>query len=302
MLEKLAAVDPRQALALAQAEGNVKLRDELLQSVLHGWARTSPLDAANWALRLSNSGDQENALRSVFNGAVAASPDEALRVGKLLIQQNPDETLGYGTRLIDALCDAGNFETAAKFAATGDQGVHSSWLAESYSKWAEFQPEQAASAADAITDPAVRNEALHGLIGGWAQADPAALVQFMSQLPAETDKGPLLSQSLAYWVKYDPESASEWINHHEPGPELDQGVAAVASLESVQPEVAIGWVESVVNRQLRSETMVQVLRNWMTIDLPAARHYFETTKNLLPADRQQLGEVFAAMSGQHPGQ
>jgi len=47
-------------------------------------------------------------------------------------------------------------------------------MAEAYSRWAEFQPQQAAQAAAGISDPAEKNLALHGIIGGWAQADSAA--------------------------------------------------------------------------------------------------------------------------------
>ena len=45
LLEKLAATDPDRALALAQAETNLKLRADLVSAALRGWARMSP---TNW--------------------------------------------------------------------------------------------------------------------------------------------------------------------------------------------------------------------------------------------------------------
>ena len=133
-----------------------------------------------------------------------------------------------------------------------------------------IQPAQASQAAAAIEDPDVRNQALHGIVGGWAEADPAALVQFVMQLPSDAERGSLLSQSLERWVKHDPEAASQWINSHETGPDTDQGAAAVATMDSLKPDLAISWAVSVVNPKLRSETLVTVLRNWVTVDLPAA--------------------------------
>jgi hypothetical protein len=302
LLEKLAAVDPDRAMALAQGEDNLKLRESLVQASLRGWARLSATNAANWALALPDSDARDHALSSVFAGAVAANPELAVQLSRHLIEQNPDEALTCGSRLIDALSNAGSFETAARFAASGDQQTRSFWLPSAYSKWAEFQPEQAARAASDIKDPALRNEALHGIVGGWADADPVALVEFVTKLPPETDRGSILSQSLQYWVKHDAEAASLWINENEPGPEMNQGIAAVAAMESLKPEVAIGWAESVTEPKLRSETLVIVLRNWMTADLPAARSYFEKTKDLLPDDRQQIADCLAVIGGQKAGQ
>jgi hypothetical protein len=298
MLENLAAVDPNRAMALARAEGNLKLRDSLTQASLRGWARLSPTNAAAWAFALPDPSARETALASVFAGLVAADPNQAVSLGKMLIQHHPNEALGCGSRLIDTLCDAGNFEAAAQLAAGGDKEQRSFWLSGAYSKWAEFQPEQAAAAAAAIADPELRNEALHGIVGGWAEADPVALVRFVTNLPPETDRGSILSQALQYWVKHDGEAASQWINRHEPGPELDEGVAAVATMESVKPDVAVGWADSIANPTLRSETLATVIRGWMTSDLPAARQYFENTDDLLPDDRQQIAEALTALSGQ----
>ena len=298
MLEKLAAVDPERAMALARAEENLKLRDSLTQASLRGWARLSPTNAAAWALTQPDANARETALSSVFAGLAAADPAQAASLGKMLMQQHPDEAIGYGSRLVDALCDAGNFETAAQMAAGGNQEQRARWLSGAYSRWAEFQPEQAAAAAAAISDPDLRNQALHGIVGGWAEADPMALVQFVTKLPPETDRSSILSQALQYWVKHDAQAASQWINGHEPGPEMDEGVAAVATMESVKPEVAVGWADSIVNANLRSETLAMVLRAWMTRDLPAARQYFESTGDLMPDDRQQIAEALTTLSGQ----
>jgi hypothetical protein len=296
LLEKLALTDPDRAFALAQAERNLKLHDHLVQAALRGWARLSPTNALNRALALPDLDERERSVATVFAGAVAANPESAVALGKFLFQQNPDQTAGYGASLIEALCHAGNFQTAVQMAGSGDAQTRSGWMALAYSSWAEFQPEEAARAAVAIEDRAARNEALHGIVGGWAEADPPALIQFVAQLPSGDERNSLLSQALERWVKHDPEAASGWINDREAGTDLDEGVAAVAAMDSVRAEVAVGWAESVNNPKLRSETLVTVIRNWLTMDLPAARQYFESTKNLLPEDRQELSEIFRVFS------
>ncbi|HXT11291.1 MAG TPA: hypothetical protein VN873_06985 [Candidatus Angelobacter sp.] len=299
LLEQLGAADPTRAMALASTEKNLKFRDQLTQAALHGWARTSPADAAQWALNLTDSTERETALSRVFAGAAAADPETAMRLGNQIIAQHPNDAIGYGSRLIDALIDHGDFAQAAQWAATGDLQTTSSWMAEAYSRWAEFQPQQAAAAAEGISDPAQRSLALHGIVDGFAQADPAGLVQFVMQLPADTDRDSILSQSLERWAREDPVAAAQWLSGYKADPALDQGAAAVAGMESLPPGTAVAWAENIVSPQLRSETLAAVLRNWLTTDRTSAENYFASTKDLLPEDRQQIAEVIAARNG-HP--
>lgn len=301
LLEKLAASDPQRAMALAQAENNLKLRDMLVQAVLHGWARTAPQDAANWANALTDPSARETAMDSVFAGAVAGSPEEAVRIGNLLIRQNPGEAVGYGSRLIDALCAAGDFAAASQLATGGDAGVQRSiWLAEAYSKWAELQPEQAAQAANALADPVARNEALHGIVGGWAEADPAGLAQYLSQQPPDTERGQMIGQALENWARLDPVAAANWMNTHagDLGGDMDKGLQSVATMSGLQPDIAVAWAENITDEKLRSEALDDVLRNWVHSDPQAATTYFNTTQNLLPADRQQIAEILTDLNSQ----
>lgn len=240
-------------------------------------------------------------MKTVFDSAAAADPDEAVRVANLMMQQGVDGMEGYGSSLIDALCASGNFQTAAAFAASGDSAQNSGWLGEMYSQWAALQPEEAAQAAMAITDPNTQKWALHGIVGGWAQADPAGLTQFLSQLPPGGDRGQMVGQALENWVRQDPAAAADWINNSDMGADLDQGIAAVASMDlsedNFTPDVAVSWAESINDNTLRSQALTSVLRNWIYIDLPAATSYFNTTTDLLPADRQQIGEMIGDLSG-----
>ncbi len=299
LLEALATTDPQRAIALAQAEGNLNLRADLLHAALRGWGRTGAEDAAGWALDLDDPSERNAALAAVFAGAVA-NPDEAMRVGRDICRDNPGEAAVTGGLLIDAFCNNGNFAAAVQLAADGEGTVQRSiWMAEAYSRWATLQPQQAAEAASAITDPAVREEALHGVVGGWAGSDPAGLTQFLTQLPPGGDRASMLGQALQSWARLDPTTVANWINTHEALPDYDEGVAAVAGAGFIKTDVALGWAESIHDATLRSETLADVLHNWVIEDLSAAKHYFDETKNLLPEDRKKIAEIIAtAESGE----
>ena len=292
LLEALATTDPQRAIALAQAEGNLNLREDLLHAALRGWGRAGAGDAAVWALGLGDPSERSAAMAAVFAGAVAANPDEAMRVGRDICRDNPGEAVVTGSLLIDAFCDNGNFAAAVQLAADGEGTAQRSiWMAEAYSRWATLQPQQAAEAASVISDPALRNEALHGVVGGWAGSDPAGLTQFLTQLPPGGDRASMLGQALQSWARLDPEAVANWINARASLPDYDEGVAAVAGANFVKTDVALGWAESIGDAKLRSATLADVLHNWVLEDLPAAKQYFNTTKNLLPEDRQQISEI-----------
>lgn len=300
LLEILAATDPQRALGLAQAEGNLKLRDTLVQATLRGWAGAAPDAAADWALALTDEDARLNAMRSVCNG-LSAKPEEATRLIQKVCQDHPAHAAGFGNALIAAFCDAGNFAAAAQFAQSSTDPVAGSiWRAEAYSRWAEFQPEAAAEAAVALTDPAARNEALHGIVGGWAEADPAALTHFLADLPAGGDRGSLIGQALKQWAQLDPLATAHWINDRELSPEFDAGVAAVAGLNNVKPDFALNWAETITDAKLRSETIAGVLHGWLLEEPGAAKNYLTTTKNLLPEDRARLAAIIAGGASAQP--
>lgn len=293
-LEKLAMADPGRALALAQAEGNLKLREQLMQAALHGWARSSPLDAANWVMALPDSGRRDAELATVFAGAAATSPESAVATAKTLMQQNPGDSVGCGSRLIDALCDSGNFNAAADFAANSDRNGRNFWMGQAYSKWASYQPQDAAQAAQALADPDVRNQALHGVVGGWAEADPAGLVQYLAQFPAGGDRGQMLGQALSSWTQNDPVAAANWMNNNgDFGSDLDQGAARVATTPMLPTHTALAWAEAIADPQLRSTTLASVIRDWIYENPAAAQNYFQATTNLLSADQQQISEIIS---------
>jgi len=298
LLEKLAAVDPQKALGLAQAEGNLRLRKTLIQSVLHGWGRLAPLDASNYALALPGGVDREEALRSVFDGAVVTDPDAAMQLAGAILQQNPGEAASYGNSMIDALCASGNFALAAQMAGNGNDGQTSIWMAEAYSKWAALQPEAAAQAANDLADPAAKNQALHGVIGGWAEADPAGLTAFLAMQPSGGDRGQMLGQALESWTRLDPVASAQWINANSAqlGTDLDAGIKAVATVNAVDPPTAVEWAGTINDGTLRSEALTDVLRNWVQTDFASAKKYFDATPDLRPADRQQISEIIASMN------
>ena len=299
-LEQLARSEPLRAMALATAERNLLLRETLVQAALRGWADTAPEAAAQWAVRLDDPSKRGAAVETVFGRLVLHSPEDAPRLAGLIFQQDPGGATGHACALAGALCAAGRFDLAARFAsAPGDLGAvgKSILTAQTYQAWSRFQPEEAARAAAALPDPAARLDALNAVIGGWGEADPAGLTRHIAQLPAEPARIQMLGQSLRQWAALDPDAAAAWVAQNDATLGVDDGVAAVAGGGFLKPETAATWVDGIANPGLRSQTVLALLRNWASTDPDAARNYFERTSHLSPDDRRQAAALFATPSG-----
>ncbi|MFT3783912.1 MAG: hypothetical protein QM790_18020 [Nibricoccus sp.] len=289
-LERLAGNDPRGALELARAEPNLRLKEQLVAAALRGWARHSAVDAANWVLQLPELNARTNFMRAVFSGAVD-SPEEALRLGRTILERDPEGATDHGMALIGCLVDAGRGDLAEQFALKA-QPSKEVWVMEAYARWSIFQPELASRAAMGLPEGEARIDALRGVANGWGEANPGQLSQFLAEMPTSGIRRELLGHALRQWVVLDPIAASKWINSTELGPDMDEGVAAVATMQSLKPEIAREWAESIESPQLRSETLAAVLREWGTKDPKGASAFLAATKDLQPQERQAITDFF----------
>jgi hypothetical protein len=289
-LEELAARDPNRAMSLALDEGNFRLRQNLRHAVLRGWAATAPDDAAAWAMALLG-GDRQVAMEAVFAGA-ARRPEEAAKLGARLCAQEPALAGEYGQFLINGLTEAGAYATAARFAMADTSEHHGAWLNAAFFHWATYQPDQALAAFGKISDPATRIPAFQGMILGWAMANPAAVAAYAVNLAPGENRSQALSQALPQWANRDPVAASEWMfNHFDPSPDLDAGVAAVATMPTFvnqRPEIAVGWAESIADPVLRANTLRLVAQQWAQQDVEAFRRFLASNPDILAVDRLAL--------------
>ena len=69
-------------------------------------------------------------------------------------------------------------------------------------------------------------------------------------------------------------------------------------MATADPPTAVEWAGTINDANLRSQALNDVLRNWVQTDFTAAKSFFDTTPDLLPADRQQISEIITSMSAQ----
>jgi hypothetical protein len=289
-LEELAHRDPQSAMARALAENNRRLRAILRNAVLRGWAASDPRKAGEWAMALPDHARDE-AAEAVLTGAVA-NPDAAIELARAFATQDSAHAADYGQVLIAALANAGEFKRATDFVAGNPTSpLRLEQMNSTFSVWAQHQPEQAAAAVNAITDPALREEAFRGMAIGWATADPAALAGFAVNLSPGEQRAQALANALPRWVEEDPVAASAWIAQHDSNADFDMGIIAIANMPqslAERPEASLRLVESVADVPLRTNTLRTLALKWAERDPAAARRYVESSTGFSVEERTSL--------------
>ena len=168
---------------------------------------------------------------------------------------------------------------------------------------APASPEAAAEWARTLPQNG-RMQALHGVVAGWADSDPAAAIQWAKNLD-EQDQW-VLSSVITAWGRKDPVAASRWIMQAPEEPERTEWLQNLGqawggkdrtkaakwgeslknpeekaaffggiafSFAMSEPEAGIRWAEALTDPKNRKAGILQALRAWSFLDKPAAEKW-----------------------------
>jgi len=289
MLEQLGQTDPTRAIAFAdKATADAYLRADFLQAAVRGWASGNPDAAIAWA-NSQTLMDQGQAMSAVFHGA-ARDPENALRLAAQLSAQDPEHAGDYGSYVIAALNRVGEFDRATAFAADAPEEFRLNLMNAAYTSWGESNPQAAMEAIGQLSDPETKRTAFNAAISGWSRNDPGGVADYALSLPEGDERTFALTVALRLWSADDPVGAATWMNGLDSSPELDFGAAVVASQPDAirQPDIAIGWANSIIDPQLRVSILATVVNQWAAVDPVAAWNYVETSPSLEHDERTGL--------------
>ena len=297
LLRERAVHDPEGALALANAETNLRIRRALVTATLCGWATVDPAASSSWAAENLADEERKSALEGIIESGMACR-DETLRAIGELCKKDPVLAFDAGHAMIESLGRNGDFDLAVKFATEGTGDNRNYWMSSAFLSWAQYRPEEAVAALGKITDPSASNEALHGLVYGWASNEPAALVKFAQQLPPGDVRKTAMNEGLQHWVNSDPAAASAWLDSRDPGEDLDGGAAKLATnsqLVASDPDAALGRANGIFDPQQRVQALTDIIFQWSKQDPGAAKRYAENSPDFQPEGLSKLlSEIDAA--------
>ena len=297
LLREQAVHDPAGALDLAKQEKNLRIRKGLVSAALCGWATVDPGGASTWAAEHLTEDDRKRTLQSIIESGMVCR-DLTVRAISELCRKDPALGFDTGHSLIESLGKNGDYEMAVEFAGTGTGDNRNYWLSTAFLAWAQYLPEDAVAGLAKIDDPAASNEALHGLIYGWATNEPAALVKFASALPPGDVRKTAMNEGFQHWINSDPAAASAWMDSNDPAADLDSGVAAMATnprLIAEDPHAAAEQATRISDPKQRAQALADIISQWSKNDPEAAKRYALSSQDLHP-DRisRLMSEINAA--------
>lgn len=279
LLEKHSAGDPLMGLEMASAESSRAHRLKWVSVVLERWAAEAPDGAIQWTVnRFPRDPDaRDAAFEAVVRGVARTGNVDAAET--LLSRLNSAFPEGAATRrwhFVTALGEGGAYDRAGDFSIRAEGDDRGDLLQVAFETWANARPDEAAMAARAIGDAPTRAQAWQAVVSRLAGSDPEKLTKMAIRMNGGPERRVALAHALPQWILKAPASASAWLEQQSPSAELDSGTAAIAGfapLARQRPDVAMGWAESIVNAQLREQTMAGVLEIWMQVDPAAAQTY-----------------------------
>ena len=285
------AMAPLRALALATEESDPEVREALFQAILCDWGSTDPEAAIQWA-RMQQLIDFTQAIASIFHGAVG-DPEEAVMLAKTISEQDPEHARDYGASLIAALGHNGDFNRAAAFAAESSESARLDLLTAACDAWANKEPHNALDFVARLS-PEVRRDAFNAVISRWANTDAISVAEYALTLDSTDERAFAISAAMRVWSAEDAADAADWVNRLAPAPELDLAAAAIASHPCTlnNPDTALSWADSIVDRPLRMRTLATVLNQWAATDALAARNHAAAMEDLSPDERLILLSAF----------
>ena len=209
--------------------------------------------------------------------AVAASPAEALAIGRKLLADDPADENGRVAILLDALCSAGQFQTALALANEGT-ALQPDGLKLVFNCWAQSHPQEALKSLDSVADAERHSIAFRALADGWSASNPADLAAYAAALPDSQDRGYGLGVAMDNWSLQDPAGLATWLNQQPPGIEFDAGAAMMIEKTdgaNRSPELAMKWVEHITDPELKQNSFLRVLAEWKQTDMTAAQKYVD---------------------------
>ena len=179
------------------------------------------------------------------------------------------------------------------------------------SRWAANDPQAAIAWAGSLSDSAMRDEVLPGMVGTIAQNDPAQAAQLITQYSSGGPKATEAVSTLVWqWANTDPQSASRWaaalpesdlrrraleslINRWAEadsagasawlstlpgGDSRDAAVAAFAQrVVQSDPQTAVQWAMSISDENNRNTQIEAVLSDWLRTDPVAAKSWLSAS-------------------------
>ncbi|MES2468559.1 MAG: hypothetical protein V4675_14725 [Verrucomicrobiota bacterium] len=292
------ALDGPGALAVIKSGGD---RDGLKArlSVMGGWATRDSGGALAWLKELETNADglkegkpeamQELRLlkAGLIRGLAAHDPNQAMG----LLPGMEEKERGPMVSLIAREQFRLGIDAATQWAgAISDPALREQAMASLVRQYAADDPAKAAAWLTAQNGTASNPSSIGAVAREWAAKDPAATVQWMDGLPEGPAKNEAWEDALRSWSKKDPLASSTYLSQMPKGAARDSAVSSLSrSIAREDPDAAIQWANTIQDPAARETALVRSIQLWSTRDKAAAAEWIGSS-GLQPEVQQRMLE------------
>lgn len=242
LLQKWAQLDPKGAVAFADASGG---RDEkwfATSTVLRTWTRTQPHEALAWAEQHGNTGGEGEgnfALMAVVSQLAKSDLDRAIQAA------GTQELSRARGRMMETL-------VSELISQRGEDAARASVL--------DLPP------------GSFRDNMIAQLAGRLADANAATTVEWVMGMPAGDARNRALAETINQWAEDDPTAAGNYLSRLPASAETDSARERYSwQVVRRDPEGALAWAATISDEQSRARTIENLVRTWARRDEAAAK-------------------------------
>ena len=251
MIAKLSRTNPEAAAHRIESMPFGPERTAATASLAAGWVYKSGAEALRYVESIGDERDRKTALDRLASSWPYS--DQAGVVSQI-------ETLPAGeTRdaLLGAMASHVVKDSPAEAIAYADQIEGEVRIAATRNlvrRWAEVDPNAASEHVSQLEDPGERARLAGVLVKSWLGSEPDAAAEWVAAYDGEG--GAVVTKDfMAEWIHIDPKAASTWLGTLEQGPSRDAAVhVLIVSESSNDPESALRWAETLSDPDRRRQT------------------------------------------------
>ncbi len=261
----------QQTIAAELGIENALLRIDARQVAAEAWR--DPVGAWHGTLSMEPGQQRSNRLQQIARSWAQRDPQAALNAIMALEASQFSQGL---QQMIVAVWSEREPRRAAEWAlAQPPSGRRAQNVAVALQSLARTRPAEAFDLA-VTQDGPTRDAALSGILGQWAQSDPAAASASIEYLDSPRSRMRAISALVTEYVRQDPHGAANWVESLN---EQDAQVASsfvVSTLIHQDPDQALEWIARMPDSAARASAADNLVGSWAHIDPAAAARWVDS--------------------------
>jgi multidrug resistance efflux pump len=267
--------DAPAALAWAQTLTSEAESSNAVGQIIGSWARNDFAAATNGIASLPDGNQKVSALLALAEPWAQLDP-QGLATNALALPAGAVQT-GWLTAACRVLAVRDFAATAELLRPVSDDAVRQGLLEQAARNCDLPHLDEAATYVSAMSAGDDQKAAIRGLLAGWAPDNPEAALNWLCAFSQTNSQGEPIQSVLRTWSQAEPAAAANWLGNLPASIASDKMTGAfLEGAVAKYPEFAAQWTQAATGEAGRQKFQIQVARQWLPINPPAALKWIGT--------------------------